>query len=522
MKRKKDGKGLLTIAVLTCIGILSVVNLELVKDPFTKCITKKESFSDFVEQVEKNYTSDKFIMKNYFINLNGLFARATGRRTLNEVVRCKNGILTQTCDKMNVGKLSESIIQLSEYLETNEDIPFLYIQFPYKEDLNGELFPEGIDSYANQNADDLLVSLESKKVRTLDLRPELSQTTEMLEQYFYRTDHHWNSDGAFVAFQRITAEMKKMFPNNNIDLNYTQDEKWSKHELANWFLGSRGKRVGCAFTGVDPLTWRTPCFETNMSCSIPKHSDLFCGDFANANIRTQYIEKRDYFDENAYCVYIGGDYPLVQHRNVNAPSNLRVLILKDSYMLPVQSFFSTIFQEVDVIDPRYFKECTVAEYINWTKPDVVLLGLNPDAFWGKAYKDFGVTKLTEEKTEGKYHVIQQNDIKVELGDNKKDNYNYTIVPLEANRTYRVSFNHIDVLDGNLDGVQVVLYDREKKDVISCRLFDFQYYENLGKYMWTFKTPETEDKLELLFYAGKWGSTAGTGVAYRNVVLEKYM
>ena len=92
MKRKKDGKGLLTIAVLTCIGILSVVNLELVKDPFTKCITKKESFSDFVEQVEKNYTSDKFIMKNYFINLNGLFARATGRRTLNEVVRCKNGI----------------------------------------------------------------------------------------------------------------------------------------------------------------------------------------------------------------------------------------------------------------------------------------------------------------------------------------------------------------------------------------------------------------------------------------------
>ena len=119
-------------------------------------------------------------------------------------------------------------------------------------------------------------------------------------------------------------------------------------------------------------------------------------------------------------------------------------------------------------------------------------------------------------------MIQQNDIKVELGDNKKDNYNYTIVPLEANRTYRVSFNHIDVLDGNLDGVQVVLYDREKKDVISCRLFDFQYYENLGKYMWTFKTPETEDKLELLFYAGKWGSTAGTGVAYRNVVLEKYM
>ena len=42
--------------------------------------------------------------------------------------------------------------------------------------------------------DHLLSCLNAAGVNALDMRPQLSQTSEMIQQYFYKTDHHWNPE----------------------------------------------------------------------------------------------------------------------------------------------------------------------------------------------------------------------------------------------------------------------------------------------------------------------------------------
>lgn len=516
----REKRNILAAAVLALLVGLSAANCKVPAEPLRQIPQGELTFEGFVEQVQKGYTANQFIPKNAFINLNGLFARLTGRRVLNNVIKCENGMLTQAMGKEDVSDLAQNIVDFAAYLDECENIPFIYVQMPYKEDLEEKMLPEGIESFANQNADALLGVLRDHGVHCLDTRPWVCQTQEMVEQYFYWTDHHWTAEGAFVAFQEITSELQKMFPEANIDLDYTREELWEWHEKENWMLGSRGKRVGEFFAGTDPLIWLTPQFETEMSCSVPNIGALYKGDFNTANIRTEYIENRDFFGSIPYGVYIGRDYPLVQHRNLHAPSELKVLILKDSFTLPLQAFLSTVFQEVDVIDPRIFTGCTISEYIALMQPDVVLLGMTPGSFYHQTYHDFGEAAARQTYAQkGDYQVVEQQDIELRPRDVA---YNYTKVPLEPNSLYRVTFDDVEILAGDTQGVGLRLSNMTTEKDFGYIIFDISYCETRDGFTWTFRTPETGDDLELLFYAGIYGHTAGNSVVYRNVQLEKWV
>ena len=452
------------------------------------------------------------------MNLNGLFARLTGRRKLNGVVKLNNGMLSVPLNEVDTTGLEHGVAEFSGYLR-DQDLSFLYVQLPYKESLDGQSLPAGVTTYRDANSGRLPERLSAAGVETLDLSPLLCQTPEMLERYFYRTDHHWTSDGALVGFQAILGRLDEMLPEGNIDLTYAQAGQWERHEIEDWFLGTWGKRVGVFFGGLDPLIWHTPRFETEMSCAVPVHGLLYRGDFAGANIRERYIEEKYYFDDSAYLIYIGGDYPLVQHRNPTAPSPLKVLLLKDSFSLPLQAYLSTAFQAVDVIDPRYFWECSAAEYVEMTKPDVVILALNPDQQGTLAYQDFGVeAALAARVADGPGEaVLQRQDIGLSASE---DDHNYTAYPLEAGTVYRVVFEGVDVPEGQADGVGLRLYDKTAAAVLKSMIFDVACCEAAGGFSWTFRTPDTPDELQLLFYAGIYGSTTGNSVVYRGVTVEK--
>lgn len=333
---KYRGRKLLAAAVLAVLVLLSAANLKIVKDPLSKLIRHDIGFERFVDEVQKSYLSDGFAYKNNFLNLNGLFARLTGRRVLNNVVRLNNGMLSAVQSEMDMTALANAITSFSDYL-SEQDIPFLYVQMPYKESLEGQDYPVGVTSYANKNADNLLSRLSAGEVETLDLRPLLAQTPEMLEQYFYKTDHHWNSDGAFVGFQEILNYLHELVPEGNIDLTYAQTSQWECHSIDDWVLGSWGKRVGIFLGGIDPLTWYTPKFEIEMSCAIPSRSNLFRGNFTETNICTKYTEEKNYFGTPPEGVYIGANYPLVQHRNLHAPSYWETMTCSNALTCPPRS-----------------------------------------------------------------------------------------------------------------------------------------------------------------------------------------
>ena len=508
------------VAMIFCIfiGYMFVVNISLIKSPVMKFIQRKIDFKLTTKEIATNYASKKLKYRYFFINVNGFFARMSGRRLYNNVLLLKSKMLTHAKIEKNsqIGKTIEKTIELANF--TKElNIPFVYIAAPYKVSTLKDNIPEGIVNYANENTDVFLKGLTDAGIDTLDLRPLLSSTSDQVKKYFYSTDHHWNPDGAFVAFQTIIDKIETIqFENRKLNKNYTRINQWKRLEKKDWFLGAHGKRVGTKFAGTDSLIYYIPKFSTRMSLAVPHHNQIFKGDFVTANIRKTYIEKKDYFYYNAYCVYIGGDYPLVSHRNINAPNKMKVLVIKDSYVLPLQAFMSTVFSEIDVIDPRFYKASTIAEYITWTKPDIVLMVRYAGSTGSNDfhYNNF-ITKVIHSYREDE---VLLKDYDVQMSASKATHRNNKLpISLRAGKTYSISFNNVIVAQGKTDGVSILLYDSKSKKAVNHKIFDVEFCKkNHEDAKWTFNVPEEDSDFSLLVYAGVLGKTTNVGVEYRGI------
>jgi hypothetical protein len=502
---------------------MSVMNFSLIKDPLMKFVQGKKDFRQTTKIIATNYASKQLKHKNSFINLNGLIARLTGRRICNEVLLLKGNTLSYAKIEKNnnLGKYLEKTIELANFSK-NLNIPFIYVAAPYKVSTSKDNIPKGTADFANENMDIFLKGLSDANVDSLDLRPFLSSNSKQVNKYFYRTDHHWNPDGAFVALQNIMSKIEMLHFEKNkgeFDKKFTNSKLWKRHEKKEWFLGSHGKRVGKWFAGTDSLIYYTPRFLTKMSLAVPYHRqirecDFYKGGFVDTNIRNIYIQNKDYFEHNAYCVYIGGDYPIVHHRNVNAPNKMKVLVIKDSFVLPLQAFMSTEFSELDVIDPRHYKASTIAEYIYWTKPDLVLM-VNSTAMVGK----FGLNNLIADNMNPyqKKEILLKDYNALLVASKSNNKFMELPVSLHAGKTYAFSFKDVIITHGKTDGISIELYDFKKKKVIQRELFDVEFCNMDNKSSeWIFKVPEENSKYLLLAYAGVCGKTRDVGIEYRGI------
>lgn len=501
---KKDLPALL--CALCFLGFLfwfSLCNLSLAQEPFAAFFDGTATFRSSRNQLQDNYTSDALAHKLVFVDLSGLYARLSGRQLHNEIYRTGNDMLTLVLEQQNMAPLADNFIGFSQDLATM-GIPFLYVQAPYKEDFADAILPEGIHSYGNENADALLSRLGDAGLTYLDLRPHINATEELINTYYFRTDHHWNIDGAFLGFRLIAEKISEMLPGEQ-DLSYTDAALWERHTLEGWFLGSRGKRVGIYFNGVDDYSWLTPTFPTQMSTAIESSGKVYSGNFEAANLRPENVSVRDYHNINVYCNYIGGDYGLVRHRNPEAPNRQSILIIKDSYVLPVQAFLSTLFQEVVVIDPRYYPNYDITTFVQSQQPDLVIMMMNPSAFPYNEYTDFGkglpVSRLTAMKAPaGDIAIPEENTVSLGYG-----------------RVYHLEFD--DFLSDNpeLTESMVAILPEGSSQPTNYHIFDLAACREEGSFSWYFTTPRYgSQRLKLVFLDGK--SLYGSAV-YQNVTLS---
>ena len=382
MKRKNLAPRVTAAAFLLLLGFLTADNLGILVNTAKSYLRREISFSGVMHQITEGY-QETLHQKETLISLNGAYMRITGARVSNGVVRMKNGMLTEESSPADPGYAAGQITQLYQYLQ-DRNTPFLFVESPRKPDLSGSLMPEGTESHCHENADGLLRLLNANGVPTLDLRPELVGSVDVLEQYFYRTDHHWNAEGAFVAFQRITESLQNQFPTETIVSGMTQRENWEKHTLPDYFLGSHGRRVGTGFAGVEDFLYLTPRFDTQMSCSVPSDGIYREGSFAEAALAMERITgKPDYYSSSPYDVHTGENYPFVHFHCETAPSHKKVLMLKDSFGLPVEGFLATVFREVETLDLRHLKDTTAVEVIAQFQPDMVIVMYNPYVMTGE-------------------------------------------------------------------------------------------------------------------------------------------
>ena len=274
--------------------------------------------------------------------------------------------------KANADKLA---IMNDYFIET--DIPFSFILALPKDYKGYTTFKKGIDIYANSNlnCDNFISGLNENNIDYLDLRESANKDNLNISDAFFKTDHHWKTETAFWAFKDIVNYINEKH-GINLDENnfYTSLDNYKVETYQDRFLGSLGKRMGRIYSGIDDYTFISPSFETNLKLYQGFNKTLISeGSFNDTIVDKSLIDIDSPVTTNRYATYFSLDNDFNTIVNENAQNDYKILIIKDSYALPVAAFLSLSCKEVTMVDFRLSKEQSVKEFIHNNDYDLVLM-----------------------------------------------------------------------------------------------------------------------------------------------------
>jgi len=333
----------------------------------------------FAAQKGEGVLNQQLDPEHCFIQLYGGAQRLMGRRYVadmvpgNSVVKLDTGALNfltlEWAAAGNVPDVSPNVqaaSELSEWLE-GRGIPFLAAVAPQKIASQDQL-PVGLSDIGNPAADAFLEGLERQGVDTFDLRPAFDAREDRPE-LFFRTDHHWKPEGAFFACRLLSQELSERYgfaaPEGVID-----PEGYDWQTLPGFFLGSQGKRVGSLYAGADDFTVVSPRFPTDFTYETPYETRA--GSFQDALCFPQFIEVRDWFGNNPYAYYSGGDYGQARMTNWANPGGPKILLIRESFSCALAPFLALNCSQLTTVDMRYL-ERPLQEVVEEANPDLVLL-----------------------------------------------------------------------------------------------------------------------------------------------------
>lgn len=340
-------------------------------------ITLKDNIEDISDKQVRYH--DKLL------DLNSVKENLLGTRVIikpdTTVVKAESGSLIipsypQKADE--IAKVAGRIAQLNEFAEEN-GARFLYCAAPVKAMYEKE--PANVLNASSDNMDTFLAVLTEEGIPYIDFRETFEKSHTDTKDIFYYTDHHWTVRSGLLATQSICEKLNSLY-GFKYDKKYTDIQNYKVTLLENWFLGSYGKKVGRFFSwkGADDFEVIVPDFETNMTEERPYINEFRIGPFENTVMFPERLDK-NYYGQNTYSVYSGGDSHLQIMRNNMNQDGKKILLIRDSFSCVVAPFLSLQTKELSVCDMREadFVEgirIDLKDYIIKTKPDYVIVLYN--------------------------------------------------------------------------------------------------------------------------------------------------
>ena len=174
------------------------------------------------------------------------------------------------------------------------------------------------------------------------------------EPIYLRTDHHWAPLGAYYAASKVAEAAGLPFLDlsaydeyrlhNYVGTMYMYSNDISVKNNPEDFVYYIPRDVGLSTTYIN--------YKLDSKWNVIGKSDPIEGSF---------FQKRKDGDSDAYCTFMGGDAKITQVKTTTA-NGRKLIILKDSYGNALPAFLFGSFEEIHVIDSRYFKE-NIIQYI---------------------------------------------------------------------------------------------------------------------------------------------------------------
>ena len=224
------------------------------------------------------------------------------------------------------------------------------------------LIPTAIEFYCPEKARsrvksqratiDTAYSLLDSCVVAIDAYKNIAKHTD--EDIYLRTDHHWAPRGAYYAAEAIAEAAGVPFK----DLSH-YDEKVVKRYVGSMFRYSGDISVKRSPEDFVYYVPRDIEYTTTYINYIINESYAVTGSYPP--MQDKYFFKFEDGSGGAYCTFMGGDNKITQVRT-ETKNGRRMLLLKDSFGNAIPGYLFYSFEEIHVVDARYFTR-NIVEYV---------------------------------------------------------------------------------------------------------------------------------------------------------------
>lgn len=298
-------------------------------------ISVSNYFGGRLESKMESYVNDQFLMRGSFIKVKSAVDVTEGKLKANGVYRARDGYLIEDIVTPNQKTISSAETALKNFKSKYPKLNIAFLLAPNAGNIMSDKLPLTV-SMADQNKsiDDFYKNIKASGIKPIDVRKTFNKKKEDVQLY-YRTDHHWTSDGAYLAYKATVPALGAGMP-----------MEFESKVVKNDFAGTMYSKSG--FTGgrYDSIKINLP---KNKKAAKP--SVIYYGDTKKKT--TKFYQLKNLDKKDAYTVFGGSNHPMY---TVKTPteSNRRLLLIKDSYANSVIPMLAQHYREIVVVDPRYY------------------------------------------------------------------------------------------------------------------------------------------------------------------------
>ncbi len=376
---KKAFKHLPTIVFIVFIFSMTILFFALPKKEYSSSekrylaefptLTVDTFFSgDFGEDFEK-YLSDHTAFRNFWVGLNSYYNYTLGNPLSNGIYKCDDGYLLN--DPPKTERLSTNIDVIAEF-STASNLPSTVLLAPSTGYVTNDVLPNKHIVYHDDTLfENVSATLSENDITFVDIRDTFKNEYKNGTQVYYKTDHHWTAEGAYLAYCELADK-----------LGYTANSK-DNYEITTHggFYGTTYSSSGYWFTKPDDIeVWESKTIkETDIEVSITDNGET------TTSSSMFFLDNLN--DDDKYPVYLDGNHPYTIIKNKAIKDGEKLLVIKDSFAHSLVPFLAEHYEEIVMIDMRYYKQ-SVSELIKNGDFDRMLyvysidnLGSDTDIAW---------------------------------------------------------------------------------------------------------------------------------------------
>ena len=313
----------------------------------------KNIISGKFSQEFETYTTDQFIFRDNWISLKTIGDLSLLKKDNGRVYFGKEDYLFDINKEIDKKQLDKNIESINKFLinMSKDNIPVTSLLVPSKSTALKDKLPLYAPVIDEKYILDEVESSFGNSITLMDLTKILSNKSN---QVYYKTDHHWTSKGAFYAYEYYMKEMgKEPLKEKDFIVNKVSDDFYgTNYRKANFYLGI-----------PDQIYNYEPKDKVEYSIIVNEK------DKENSLYDESYLNKTD-----KYSYFLGGDKSLIEI-NTSVKNNKTILIFKDSFGNSFIPFLTNHYENIIIIDTRYFN-MSINDFIKDRDIDEVLLLFN--------------------------------------------------------------------------------------------------------------------------------------------------